>query len=137
MLESLNINYRILARQPGVNNAQVVELKNSFPSIPAEYLQLIGEVTELELEYTTGQYIRIWGPEGCFEMDSGYDISKYIPGAIPIGDDGGGRVIFYLQDKKPPGLYHVGYGNLDANDAVYLAPNLTALLRDAIGIDTF
>jgi hypothetical protein len=67
----------------------------------------------------------------------GYGISKRIAGAIPIGDDGGGRVIMYMNGKEGYGLYHVGYGDLDEEDAIFIASNLTALLEQAAGIELF
>ena len=70
-------------------------------------------------------------------MDHAYGISKRIAGAIPIGDDGGGKVIFYMNGKKGFGLYHVGYGDLDAEDATFAAPNLSALFELGAGVDTF
>jgi hypothetical protein len=137
MLESLAKNLRLLASQPGATAEQVAELKGRFPSVPDEFVKLVEEATEIELQHENGQYVRIWGPSGCIEMDEGYDISKRIAGAIPIGDDGGGRVIFYMSGKEGFGLYHVGYGDLDAEDAIFTAPGLSALLEQAVGIDTF
>ena len=137
MLESLHNSFRLLASQPGATAEQIAELKSRFPSVPDEYVKLVEEATEIELQHETGQYIRIWGPGGCIEMDEGYDISKRILGAVPIGDDGGGKPIFYMNGKSGHGLYHVGYGDLDAEDAVFTAPSLTAFLQQAVGIDTF
>ncbi len=137
MLESLAKSLRVLASQPGATSEQVAELKGRFPSAPDEYLKLVEEATEIELQHENGQYIRVWGPGGCIEMDDGYDISKRIHGAFPIGDDGGGKVIFYMKGKRGHGLYHVGYGDLDAEDAVFTAPTLTAFLQQAVGMDTF
>ncbi len=122
MLTSLNKEFKILARQPAATRSQLVQLNAHFPSIPREYLDLAGEATELELQHQQGQYLRIWGPDGCIEMDNGYGISQRIVGAIPIGDDGGGKVILYMDGKEGFGLYHVGYGDLDAEDAVFTAP---------------
>jgi hypothetical protein len=70
-------------------------------------------------------------------MDEGYDISNRINGVIPIGDDGEGKVIFYMRGKRGDGLYHVSYGDLDAEDAVFAAPNLTAFLQHGVGMDSF
>lgn len=137
MLESLHETLRILASRQPATSGQISSLVATYPSIPHEYLALVTQATEIELEHKSGQYLRIWGPDGCREMDNGYDISERIPGAIPIGDDGGGMVIFYMDGKNGFGLYHVGYGNLDASDAVFTAPSLTALLENAVGVDTF
>ena len=137
MLSSLDGSFTILASQPAASIAQVLRLKGRYPSIPDEYLTLVGEATEIELRHQGGQYLRIWGPDGCIEMGDGYDISKRIAGAIPIGDDGGGKVIFYMNGSTGFGLYHVGFGDLDAEDAIFAAPSLRALLEQSVGIESF
>ena len=58
-----------------------------------------------------------------------------MPGAIPIGDNGGGEVIFYADGSNGFGLYQVKYGNLDLEDATWIAPDLEALLYRGEGID--
>lgn len=87
------------------------------------------------MKHSNGQYIRIWGPAGCIEMDEGYGIRRRIPGAFPVGDDGGGHVIFYQNGKDGFGLYHVGYGNLVGDDAIWIAPTLADLLTKGKGIE--
>ncbi len=137
MLASLEKGFKVLAMQPSANSADLAQLKGHYPSVPDEYLILVGEATEVELQHQNGQYLRIWGPNGCIEMDDAYEISKHIAGAIPIGDDGGGKVIFYMNGKMGFGLYHVGYGDLNADDAIFAAPSLLALLEQAVGIQSF
>ena len=56
---------------------------------------------------------------------------------LAIGDDEGGKVIFYAEGKEGFGLYLVGFGNLDLDDAVYIAPSLEALLIEGIGAEIF
>jgi len=137
MLSSLDKGFKVLASRPAASGTDVSELKRRYPSVPDEYVTLVGEATEIELQHQAGQYLRIWGPDGCIEMDNGYGISKRIASAIPIGDDGGGKVILYMNGKKGFGLYHVGHGDLDAEDAIFAAPNLSALLEQGVGIATF
>ena len=137
MLASLDKTLKVLASQPPASKSQVSMLQRTYPSVPDEYLKLVKEATEIELQHQGGQYVRIWGPDGCIEMDSGYNISKRIAGAIPIGDDGGGKVIFYMNGDKGFGFYHVGYGDLDAEDAVFAAPSLSAFLEHAVGLNAF
>jgi hypothetical protein len=137
MLVLLDASFRVLASGPAADATQVAALQRHFGAVPAEYVEAVGEATEIELQHGDGQYIRIWGPDGCIETDEGYRIRERIPGAIPIGDDGGGHVIFYQGGKPGAGLYHVGYGDLDGEDAVFIAPSLTELLTSAMGIETF
>jgi hypothetical protein len=115
----------------------VDQFKSTFPSAPQDLIELAAEVSDLEIETEFGQYLRIWGAKGSVDMDAGYQISRYIPGAIPIGDDGGGRVIFVADGLEGRGLYHVGFGNLCLADAVWIAPTVSAFLCDAVGIDSF
>jgi hypothetical protein len=137
MLDSLDSSFRILAKGPASDAAQVAALQRHFGSVPPEYLEIAAEATEIELQHGDGQYVRIWGPDSCIEMDDGYGIRRRIPGAFPIGDDGGGRVIFYQHGKRGTGLYHVGYGNLDREDAAFIATSLRDFLTKAVGIAAF
>src|SRR5690606_8385509 len=123
--------FKILASQPGATSEEIRDLTDYFGIVPQEYVDLICEATEIEMQHLEGQYVRIWGPLGCIEMDEGYGIRQRMPDALPIGDDGGGHVIFYSDGKHGHGLYHVGYGNLDRGDAVWIAPSLYAFLVKA------
>jgi hypothetical protein len=126
----------ILARQAKADEASVAAAKEKFPAMPAEYFELVNESTELELQVGRIRYVRIWGPLGCIEMDEAYHISDGMERAIPIGDDGGGEVIFYANGPKGFGLYHVGFGNLDVRDSEFIAPSLRAFLCEGIGTDS-
>lgn len=137
MIKSIHSSLQILASAPPAGANEVTLLQKYFGAIPTDYLQLVSEATEIELHHANGQYLRIWGPIGCIEMDEGYGIRQRIPGAVPIGDDGGGQVIFYQRGKQGFGLYHVGYGNLDGDDAIWMAPTLTIFLTKCVGIESF
>jgi hypothetical protein len=137
MLESLHESFQILAQQAGAHSEQLSSLLRRYPNAPKEYLELVSDATEIELQHEGGQYIRIWGPAGCIEMDDANDISERITGAFPVGDDGGGKVILYMNGKHGPGVYHVGFGDLDAEDTIFAASSLTGLLCQAVGIETF
>jgi hypothetical protein len=84
-----------------------------------------------------GQYIRIWSPNGSIDVDEGYRIRRRIADEVPIGDDGGGQVIFYTTGSSGFGLYHVGYGDLDREDAIWIAPSLREFLTNGTGIQSF
>jgi hypothetical protein len=137
MLAKMNSGFTILASRPAAENSQIARLTGLFPSLPCEYVVLIREATEIELQHNNGQYIRICGPAGCIDMDKAYNISARMAGAIPIGDDGGGKVIFYMTGSHGFGLYRVGFGDLDANDAVFISPSLSAFLGECTGVEAF
>jgi hypothetical protein len=134
MFETIHPHFDVLSNQPGASRPEILALQNAFTWIPPEYLMLIEEQTEVELQHKDGQYVRIWGPSGCVEMNEGYGITPRIPGSFPFGDDGGGRALHYQGTK---GIYLVGYGSLNAEDSVFVAPSLQALLIDETGIGKF
>jgi hypothetical protein len=137
MLDKIDSSYKVLVKGPPATLEQINTLTTHFENVPQEYVDLVLEATEIEVQHQGGQYIRIWGPSGCVEMDEGYGIQQRIPGAVPIGDDGGGHVVFYANGTQGIGLYHVGYGNLDLDDAVWIATTLADFVRKATGIDSF
>lgn len=128
MMNKISKSFQVLAKGPPASHDQVAAMMNYFGSIPKEYVDLVLEATAIELEHRNGQYVRIWGPTTCMDMDEGYGIRQWIPEAFPIGDDGGGRIIFYADGNRGSGLYHVGYGALDLDEAIWIAPTLTDLL---------
>jgi hypothetical protein len=136
-MESIHRSFRVLAIQPPASFEQIVSLQCRFRLPPEDYLKLVSRATEIELQHERGQYVRIWGPAGCIDMDEGYGITERILGAFPVGDDGGGNVLLYMCGNCGPGLYLVGYGDLNAEDATFVAPNLTDFLCDAVGVEVF
>lgn len=136
MLSDLHQSITVLAKEPKADADAIARLKNKFPTVPGEYTTLVEEVTELEVQHANGQYFRIWGPDGCIDQDEGYEISQQLHGAIPIGDDGGGHVILYMDGHNGFGLYHVGYGDLDSEDAIWITSRLRELLCENKGIES-
>lgn len=135
MLEKLHSAYSVMTKGPPASADQMAALLDYFAVVPRDYVELALEATEIEIWHESERYFRIWGPSGCIDMDEGYAIRRRIPDAFPLGDDGGGRILFYASGAGGSGLYCVGYGNLDLNDAIWIAPTLTALLTSASGIE--
>ena len=127
MLDRLHTDVRVLARQGGADASQLAVLSARFPALPPMCLELFAGATELELSYR-GVYIRFYGPSGCLEMDRAYNISARIPGAIVVGDNGGGEAVVFMSTSPGPGLFRVGYGALAVDELVSIAPSLEALL---------
>lgn len=76
------------------------ELAGRYPSFPQAFLRLFAEVTELSCRIAASTWL--YGSEGCVEMDGAYGISKHIPGAITVGDNGGGkRLLSSLRARIP------------------------------------
>lgn len=137
MLPKLNPGFRVLASEPAATSQEIEGLRSTFREVPADYLEVVRWVTELELEWPGFKYLRIWGPRGVFEMSAAYSISERLPGSLPFGDDGGGMVLIYLDGPRGWGVYRSGLGDLDRDTARWVAPNLRTILVDGAGMEAF
>lgn len=79
--------------------------------------------------------MRIWGPVRAREMNDAYRIQKHLPRSIAVGDDEGGRVLILMSGANGFGLYLVGLGELDVEEAQYLAPSLSDFLIRETGVN--
>lgn len=132
---NLSKEIRLLTSKQGASLQDIEKLKSVFPSVPEEYVLLSLEKTEMEFETHSGQYFRIWDPQGCIEMNEAYIFTKYIPEAIPFGDDGGGRTFLFISGTSGEGVYLVGNGSIDRDEAVYICGSLSDLLENGAGTD--
>lgn len=137
MLNRLHSSFQILAQQPPATPDEIHALVAYFKAVPRDFIELVRQATFVELAHQSQQYIRIWGPTDSIETYIAHDFRRWMPGAIPIGDDGGDKVLFYARGHHGYGLYHVGLGNLDLEDAVWTAATLDDLVTKATGIETF
>ena len=135
MLKLLHPKFRVLQNQPKASTEELERLIGYFPLVPSDYIQLANEATEVELEWNGEQYLRIWNPSGCIEMDQAYGFQRRIEGSVPIGDDGGGGALVYMNGDNGWGVYRVGFGDIDRHDALWIATSLKDLLIRGEGIE--
>lgn len=129
MLERLHSSLKILAKQQPASSSDMAAMEEYFGSVPQEYAALMAEASEIEFQ-RGAKYFRIWHPSGCIDMDQGYHIRECIAGCIPVGDDGGGDVIFYDEGEQGFGVYLSDYSVLDRQEAVFIAESLSAILLE-------
>jgi hypothetical protein len=129
MISNFHPSVHVLTRRPGASQLDLQALLRRFPMLPLSFAELFAEATDLELSYK-GRYLRFYGPDGCVEMDEAYQISERIPGAITVGDNGGGDAIIFRSSSQQ-GLYRVPYGAMADDELIYIAPSLEHLLYNA------
>jgi len=136
IISEFNKEFRIDVSCDASDEKEINTLIN-FASIkiPAEYLELIREKTELEISIQNKKYIRIWGANGCIEMNDAYYIQKYIPSSLAIGDDEGGNAIIYADGKNGFGVYAVAFNDIDADEMKFIAKSLSEIFILGIGIE--
>lgn len=136
MLSRISKRFRLDASQPPDSMADLEKLRTFSPvAVPEDYVELIAEGSELEFYVEGGDYIRIWGPTGCLEMNEAYCIQEHIPGSLALGDNERSAALIYVPHADPPGLYLSGFGCLDLQWSDYIAPSLTELLVHEVGIE--
>ena len=134
-LSQIHKHFSLLQYQGPANSHEIDQLVAKYPHIPQEYVELVGDATEIELGWHGRQYLRVWGPEGCCDTDEGYGFSKYIEGAIPVGDNGGCDALVYMEGTRGWGLYLVDYGFIERSEAKWIAASLSDLLGKGEGVD--
>ena len=136
IINELNEIYRIDASNGASDENEIEDLiKFSSISIPTEYLELIQEVTEAEICIRDKKYIRIWGANGCIEMNKAYSIQRYISHSLAIGDDEDGNAILYAKGKNGFGIYAVAFNDLGVDEMVFLSKTLREILISANGVE--
>lgn len=121
-----------LAARPG----DIGRLRLSYPHIPAGYLEMVAEMTNLVLLWNRHGELRLWGPEHVMAMDQAYGVSAAIPGAMPYGDNGGGELLVHGTGTAGVATYLVDAGSLFLDeDALLIASDLQKLLRTGQGAE--
>jgi hypothetical protein len=135
MLEKLHPSFRIYQQEPPATAKDLKALEAHFGEIPPDYRALLQETGELSVEHENSESFTIWSSARCRELDLAYHIRDSIPDGFPVGDDGKNHVIYYHNGKRGYGLYLVGFGCLDPEEAIWLTDSITSLLHDASGMD--
>lgn len=136
ILDRMNKWFRIDTYGEASTEYEILKLMEySCIDVPKEYLEIIREKTELEVCVNEKSYIRIWGANGCVEMNDAYNIQRYIPDSLAIGDDEGGSAILYANGKNGFGVYKIAFNDLDEDELIYVSESLEKLLVCAEGVE--
>lgn len=111
LLDKISSRFSVDAQEAPANEEEIKSLTEFSPiNVPSDYLDIVSEATEVEINVSGEKYIRIWSPAGCVEMNESYEIQDYIPDSLAVGDDEGGNALIYFEGKGGFGLYIVGFG---------------------------
>jgi len=137
ILDNISSMYTIDAKKSPSKEEEIKALQDfSTIDVPTEFIEIIQLASDIEINVSDQMYIRIWGASGCIEMNEAYEVQKYLPNSIAIGDDEGGDALIYLQGKDGFGIYYTRFADFDIEEAVKIAPSLTELLVNNVGVNT-
>ena len=128
-------DYTVHSAEDPASQDVIGQFRRVFGEEFDEYLALCEHATNIVLTHTNGANLCIWGPSEAIDMNKGYAISRYLPNAVPIADDGNCRVLFYWDGNFGKGLYLCDMGTLITEEVCFVAKNLEALLRNSLGVD--
>ncbi len=138
ILSKMSGLFKVANSNKKANNFEIDELiQFSKIDVPEEFIQIIKEKTELEIQVDNKKYIRIWGANGCIEMNTAYRIQKYIPNSLAIGDDECCNTMLYASGHKGFGVYMVSLSDLDVDEMVFIANSLEDFFVKEKGLDVF
>lgn len=128
--------YWLYSYGPAAKPEDEVRFVRRYERVPPGYLELVEQATGIVLLWKLRGELRLWGPDEAIGMDEAYGVSVNLPGAVAIGDNGGGELIVHGDGPGGTGLYLVDTGSLFLDDdAPWLAPDLKALLEQGQGAD--
>ena len=136
ILKDLNSKYRIDASKSASSDEEIKKMiEFADVQIPEDFIEVIKELSEIELNVDGKKYIRIWGADGCIEMNAAYSIQENMPNSFAIADDEGGNALIYTTGQNGFGLYVIAFNDLDVDELQYVAGSLSDLLINNTGID--
>lgn len=110
----------VLNISPGVEAGQLDDLEAQLNRrIPDEYRDLLQTANGFML----ANGVSLYPAEDVAERNETFEVSKYAPGYLAIGDNSGGRSVLILFEGA--GVYAVDQGVMDPDDMEQLAPSLT------------
>lgn len=138
ILNKMSKSFIVATSDVKSNDIEINELLQfSKIDVPNEYIKIIKEKTEIEILVDNEKYIRIWGANGCVEMNTAYFIQKYIPDSLAIGDDECGNAVLYAYGYKGFGVYIVPLNDLEIDEMVFISTSLEDFFVNEKGIDVF
>jgi len=79
-------------------------------------------------------YLSVWPTDEIEQLNSDYQIGKYLPGVVGIGTDGGGEcfALDYRSSKDAPSMIQVPLGALGAETVTQLAASFQEWIENAL-----
>ena len=114
----------------GLDEGQIVELENTLRlRFPPEYRQFLRQSDGLSV----AGGLLVYGSEDIQERNETWEVTKYAPGCVAIGDVGGGRVFLMKLDPADSEIYAVDAGSMDPSMAETIAETFAAWVATKFG----
>lgn len=101
-------------------------LEQHKDQLSSQYLVFLEKFPEGK---SVGEYVYFYGKQSLDERNETYEVQTYLPGAITVGDDGGGQAILLLLDGSNQVLM-CGHGALGSCEPQKIADDFDQWLQD-------
>jgi hypothetical protein len=82
-----------------------------------------------------GNFLLLYGTNSLLERNTTYEVQKYLPAYISIGDDNGGQAICLHCNDHDEKVYLTGYGALDTGSMAVLSDSFTDWIQNGCSLD--
>jgi hypothetical protein len=108
--------------------AALAALEATYPGLPVDYLQHVREDdgAEGELDAEPG-WIALWPVAEVARLNAGYELSRWLPGFLGFGSNGGGELFVFDTRALPWRICMVPFIPMEESDAVEIAPDFASL----------
>jgi hypothetical protein len=100
-------------------------------ALPPEYVEYLRIVNggEGDLAVDPG-WFQIWPADQVVELNSAYELRKYLPGFFGIGSSGGGELLAFDARSEPPWpVVMIPFIAMEEAEAEQVAPDFESLVR--------
>lgn len=129
MLTTMDRRFALRASRPPASDEDIERLRAFAGALgaelPADFVDLIREATEVEIAVEGRDSLRFWSPTRMLELNEAYEMPRLVPGAIAVGDIGE-DVLVLMAAARAPGVYRLVFA--DPDELEYLARSLADLV---------
>lgn len=86
-------------------------------------------------ERLVNDLLLLYGTDILEERNNSYQVQKYLPGYISIGDDSGGKAILLHAGAPDENVYMTGYGALDTGSLEVLATDFNTWVQQGFPLE--
>lgn len=116
-----------LTKNGAASEADIHEVESRLcVNLPDDYKELLRHTNGLSID----SGIFIYGTEDILERNETWEVDKYAPGTIAVGDDGGGNVFLMHTQQNKKEVLVVDSGDMDPNHAEVITPDFSKWVND-------
>lgn len=90
---------------------------------------------QLTADRIVNDLLLLYGTDNLSERNTTFEVQKYLPGYISIGDDSGGKAICLHCNDNDEKVYFTGYGALDTGSMEVLSDSFTTWIQNDCSSD--